>query len=186
MERDPSEITLLLKNWRKGEPGALDQLIPRVESELHRIARNFVRRQAGNSLQATELVNEAFLKLIDVDQVNWQDRDHFFAVSARLMRRILVDLARRRNTGKRGGDRVQVTLSDELRPQNSSEIDVVSLNEALERLAEFSPRQAQIVELRYFGGLTETQVAETLGISDRTVRRDWNLARAWLFRELST
>jgi RNA polymerase sigma factor (TIGR02999 family) len=187
MDRRPAEITQLLLSWRNGKAAALDELLPIVEAELHRIALRFIRRQRpGNSLQATELVNEAFLRLVDSDKVNWQDRTHFFAVSAQLMRRVIVDMARKRNSRKRGGDRVQVTLADDARPENSAEADVVSLNEALERLTALSPRQGQIVELRYFGGLTEDQVAETLDISARTVRREWSLARAWLFRELST
>lgn len=183
----PAEITQLLLSWRNGKAAALDELIPVVEAELHRIALRFIRRQRpGNSLQATELVNEAFLRLVDSDKVNWQDRTHFFAVSAQLMRRVIVDLARRKNSRKRGGDRLQVTLADDLRAENSPETDVVLLNEALERLAGMSPRQSQIVELRYFGGLTEEQIAQTLDLSVRTVRRDWSLARAWLFRELSS
>ena len=185
MEGSSAHITQLLLSWRNGNAGALDELVPLVQNELNRIARNFMRRQRpGNSLQATELVNEAFLRLVDSNRVNWQDRSHFFAVSAQLMRRILVDLARRKNSSKRGGDRVQVTLADDLRPQHQNETDVVALNEALERLSELSPRQSQIVELRYFGGLTEEQIAETLDISIRTVRRDWSLARVWLYREL--
>ena len=185
MEGSSAQITQLLLSWRNGNAGALDELLPLVQSELNRIARNFMRRQRpGNSLQATELVNEAFLRLVDSNRVNWQDRSHFFAVSAQLMRRILVDLARRKNSSKRGGDRVQVTLADDLRPQHQNETDVVALNEALERLSDLSPRQSQIVELRYFGGLTEEQIAETLDISIRTVRRDWSLARVWLYREL--
>ena len=185
MDSNSGQITQLLQAWRNGNANALDELVPLVQHVLNRIARNFMRRQRpGNSLQATELVNEAFLRLVDSNRVNWQDRSHFFAVSAQLMRRILVDLARRKNSSKRGGDRVQVTLADDLRPQNQKETDVVTLNEALERLSELSPRQSQIVELRYFGGLTEEQIAETLDISIRTVRRDWSLARVWLYREL--
>jgi RNA polymerase sigma factor (TIGR02999 family) len=140
-------------------------------------------QRPGHTLQPTALVNEAFLRLVDSDKVNWQDRSHFFAVSAQLMRRILVDLARRKNSAKRGGDRVQVTLTDGAKISDPS-ADVVGLDEALQRLAAFSPRQSQIVELRYFGGLTEEQIAEALDLSIRTIRRDWSLARAWLFREL--
>jgi RNA polymerase sigma factor (TIGR02999 family) len=183
MNNRPAQITHLLLAWRNGESQALDELVPLVQNELHRIARAFMRRQRPNhTLQPTALVNEAFLRLVDSDKVNWQDRSHFFAVSAQLMRRILVDLARRKNSEKRGGDRIQVTLSDNAKI--SSPEDVVGLDEALQRLAAFSPRQGQIVELRYFGGLTEQQIAETLDVSIRTVRRDWSLARAWLFREL--
>lgn len=185
MDRDSDQITRLLLAWREGRSNALDELMPLVHMELKRIARNFMRGQRVNhTLQTTALVNEAFVRLVDSDKVNWQDRAHFFAISAQLMRRVLVDIARRKNSAKRGGERVQVTLADEVKaaPQNGT--DVVALNEALERLAEMNARQCQIVELRYFGGLTEDETAEVLGISVRTVRRDWNLARAWLFREL--
>src|SRR5688572_9311104 len=179
MDPRPAEITQLLLSWRNGKAAALDELMPIVEAELHRIALRFIRRQRpGNSLQATELVNEAFLRLVDSDKVNWQDRTHFFAVSAQLMRRVIVDLARRKNSRKRGGDRVQVTLADDVRAENSPKTDVVLLNEALDRLVALSPRQGQIVELRYFGGLTEEQIAQMLDVSVRTVRRDWSLARA--------
>jgi RNA polymerase sigma factor (TIGR02999 family) len=184
MNSRPAQITQLLLAWRNGESKALDELLPHVQNELHRIARAFMRGQRpGHTLQPTALVNEAFLRLVDSDMVNWQDRSHFFAVSAQLMRRVLVDIARRKNSAKRGGDRVQVTLTDGAKISDPT-TDVVGLDEALQRLAAFSPRQSQIVELRYFGGLTEEQVAETLDLSIRTIRRDWSLARAWLFREL--
>lgn len=184
MDTRPAQITHLLLAWRNGESRALDELIPLVQSELHRIARAFMRGQRpGHTLQPTALVNEAFLRLVDSDKVNWQDRSHFFAVSAQLMRRILVDIARKKNSAKRGGDRVQVTLTDRARVADP-DADIVVLDEALTRLAALSPRQSQIVELRYFGGLTEEQIAEALDLSIRTIRRDWSLARAWLFREL--
>jgi len=141
------------------------------------------RQRPGNTLQTTALVNEAFVRLVDSNKVNWQDRSHFFAISAQLMRRVLVDAARRRKSEKRGGDRVRVTLADDVKSVDD-QADVVAIDEALTRLAALSPRQSRIVELRYFAGLTEEEVAETLEISTRTVRRDWNLARAWLYREL--
>ena len=185
MSNQSDQITELLIAWREGRPRALDDLMPLVHRELKRIARNFMRRQrAGNTLQTTALVNEAFLRLVDSDKVNWQDRSHFFAMSAKLMRRVLVDAARRRNSEKRGGELVQVSLTDALKAVPDSEVDVVALDAALERLASMNQRQSRIVELKYFGGLTEEEVAEALGISERTVRRDWNLARAWLYREL--
>jgi RNA polymerase sigma factor (TIGR02999 family) len=143
------------------------------------------RQRPNNTLQTTDLVNEAYLRLIDSSRVNWQSRTHFFAVSAQLMRRILVDAARRRNSQKRGGGQVRVTLDESLEIAEAQGTDVVALDEALRRLAELNPRHSQIVELRYFGGLTEEQVAELMEISPRTVRRDWSLAKAWLFRELS-
>ncbi|MGD9587393.1 MAG: sigma-70 family RNA polymerase sigma factor [Pyrinomonadaceae bacterium] len=186
-ERSLPPITQLLLKWREGDERALEDLLPIVYSELRRMAGNFMRRQnEGHTLQPTALVNEAYLRLIDSSRVNWQNRTHFFAICAQLMRRILVDLARRKNSLKRGGDRVHVTLSDQIgRPPEANE-DIVALDEALTRLAEFSERQAKIVELRYFAGLTDEQIAETLEISARTVRRDWTVARAWLFRELQS
>lgn len=180
------QITKLLLQWREGKTEALDELVPLVHDELRRIARNFMRRQnPGHTLQTTALVNEAFIRLVDSNRVNWQDRNHFFAISAQLMRRVLVDVARRKNSLKRGGERVQVTLDDKLNVSDEKETDIIALDEAMSLLAELNPRQSQIVELRYFGGLTEEQIADTLEISSRTVRRDWNLARAWLFRELN-
>ncbi|MBX3291777.1 MAG: sigma-70 family RNA polymerase sigma factor [Acidobacteria bacterium] len=180
------EITRLLLKWRGGDPNALDDLMPAVYRELRRIAHNYMRRQnAGHSLQTTALINEAYLRLIDSEKVNWQDRDHFFAICSQLMRRILVDSARRRLSQKRGGARMEVTLDDAVAADVGQHADVVALDYALKRLAALSPRQSQIVEMRYFGGLTEDQIAETLGISARTVRRDWTVARAWLYRELS-
>ena len=180
------EITQLLLAWRKGERSALDELIPLVQTELRRLARNYMRRQkVGHTLQTTALVNEAFVRLVDSNRVNWQDRNHFYAICAQLMRRILVDFARKKASLKRGGERVQVTLGDNVDVSDERDAEVVALDEALERLAKMNERQSRIVELRYFGGLTEDQIAETLDISSRTVRRDWNLARAWLYRELS-
>jgi RNA polymerase sigma factor (TIGR02999 family) len=181
------EITQLLLAWGKGDNAALDELIPVVYGELRRIAGNFMRRQnPGHTLQASALVNEAFLRLVDSNKVNWQSRTHFFAVSAQLMRRVLVDAARRRNSQKRGGDRFRITFDDRIDISDEDETDLVALDEAMTRLADLNPRHSRIVELRYFGGLTEEQVAETLNISARTVRRDWSVARAWLYRELQS
>ena len=180
------QITQLLLEWRNGEHTAFEKLVPIVYDELRRLARAFMRRQnPGHTLQTTALVNEAYLRLVDSDKVNWQSRTHFFAISAQLMRRILVDAARRKQSQKRGGDRLQVTLDERFDIPLENETDMVALDDALKRLAAFSPRQSRIVELRYFGGLTEEQVAETMEISSRTVRRDWSLARAWLYRELT-
>lgn len=181
------EITQLLLDWRNGEASAFERLMPIVYDELRRLAGAFMRRQSpGHTLQTTALVNEAYLRLIDSDKVNWQSRTHFFAISAQLMRRILVDAARRKQSQKRGGDHLQVTLDERFDIPLESETDMVALDDALKRLAELSPRQSRIVELRYFGGLTEEQVAGTLEISTRTVRRDWSVARAWLYRELTS
>jgi RNA polymerase sigma factor (TIGR02999 family) len=185
MSERSDQITQLLVAWRNGEEKALEDLIPLVHRELKRIARNFMRRQrVGHTLQTTALVNEAFVRLVDSDKVNWTDRSHFFAISAQLMRRVLVDAARRKNSAKRGGERLQVTLADDIAASESDQVDVVAVDEALDRLAKLNQRHCQIVELRYFGGLTEDEIAEALKVSSRTVRRDWNLARAWLYREL--
>jgi RNA polymerase sigma factor (TIGR02999 family) len=181
------EITQLLTAWRGGDADALERLVPMVYRELRKIAGNFMRRQRpGHSLQATALINEAYLRLIDADGIDWKGRTHFFAVSAQIMRHVLVDEARRKNSRKRGGEDLRVTLDDNVEVAAGGETDLVSLDEALTRLAAMSPRQSRVVELRYFGGLTEEQVAETLKISERTVRRDWNLARTWLYRELQS
>lgn len=179
------EITQLLLAWRGGDEQAFEELMPLVYRELRRLARNFMRRQnPGHTLQTTALVNEAYLRLVDSNRVNWQDRNHFFAIAAQLMRRILVDSARKRNSQKRGGDLVMVTLDENAEIAIKEQSELIALDEALTRLAEMNARQCQIVELRYFAGLSEAQIAETLDVSTRTVRRDWNLARAWLFREL--
>ncbi len=185
-ERNSPEITQLLLKWQKGDEHALADLIPLVYAELRKMAANFMRRQRpGHTLQTTALINEAYMRLVDSNRVNWQDRGHFFAVAAQLMRRILVDSARRRNSLKRGGDRVLITLDEKADLAVEKQTDMVKLDEALERLARLSSRQAKIVEMRYFAGLTEDQTAEVLGISSRTVRREWSLARAWLYRELN-
>lgn len=180
------EITQLLLAWGQGDLTALERLMPLVYEELRRLARRHMNRQRpGHTLQTTALVNEAYLRLIDSSQVQWQNRAHFFAVSAQLMRRILVDFARSRKSLKRGAEARQVTLDDSLEVSSDRGADMIALDDALNALAEMNPRQSQIVELRYFGGLSEEEIAEALKISPRTVRRDWSLARAWLYRELS-
>jgi RNA polymerase sigma factor (TIGR02999 family) len=180
------EITQLLLAWGQGDLTALERLMPLVYEELRRLARRHMNRQRpSHTLQTTALVNEAYLRLIDSSQVQWQNRAHFFAVSAQLMRRILVDFARSRKSLKRGAEARQVTLDDSLEVSSDRGADMIALDDALNALAEMNPRQSQIVELRYFGGLSEEEIAEALKISPRTVRRDWSLARAWLYRELS-
>jgi RNA polymerase sigma factor (TIGR02999 family) len=180
------EITRLLVAWGQGDQTALERLMPLVYEELRRLARRHMNRQRpGHTLQTTALVNEAYLRLIDASQVQWQNRAHFFAVSAQLMRRILVDFARSRKSLKRGGEAQQVTLDDSLEVPSERGADLIALDDALNTLGVMNPRQSQIVELRYFGGLSEEEIAEALKISPRTVRRDWSLARAWLYRELS-
>lgn len=180
------QITQMLLAWGGGDRAALDELTPIVYDELRRLARSYMRRQnPGHTLQTTALVNEAYLRLIDSSRINWQNRTHFFAMAARLMRRILVDFARARNSLKRGGDLQKVSLEDALAVPLEQETNLIALDEALKNLADLNPRQSQIVELRYFGGLGEEEIAAALEISVRTVRRDWSVARAWLYRELS-
>jgi RNA polymerase sigma factor (TIGR02999 family) len=180
------QITHLLLAWGNGDQGALEALMPLVYDELRKVAARHLRRQRpGHTLQTTALVNEAYLRLIDSSQVQWQNRAHFFAVSATLMRRILVDFARERQNLKRGGGAEQVSLDEALVVAPERSADLLALDEALTRLAKLNPRQAQVVEFRYFGGLSEEETAEALKVSLRTVQRDWNLARLWLYRELS-
>jgi len=171
--------------WGAGDGGALERLVPLVEAELHRIARRCMKgERLDHSLQATALVNEAYLRLVDTQRVRWQDRSHFLAMSARLMRRALVDHARARGYQKRGGGAVRVTLVEGLGGSDERPHDIVALDEALEALAAFDDRKSRIVELRFFGGLTNEETAQELGISVATVVRDWKLAKAWLLREL--
>jgi len=170
--------------WRKGDEAALDALVPLVYAELRRIAKRCIAgERVGQTLQATALVNEAYLRLVDVRQVNWQNRAHFFAMSARLMRRILVDVARSKRYQKRGGGVIKVTLDDELVAVERGH-DLVALDDALGALAAVDERKAQVIELRFFGGLSVEETATVLNVSVDTVMRDWKLARVWLLREL--
>jgi RNA polymerase sigma factor (TIGR02999 family) len=185
-QASPENVTGLLLAWSDGDQAALEKLIPLVYAELHRLAKRYMRREnAGHTLQTSALVNEAYLRLIEAHRVRWQNRSHFFAVSAQLMRRILVDFARARQSLKRGGSACQVSLDESLVVSPERGADLLALDEALERLGTLNARQSQVVELRYFGGLNEEEVAEVLKVSSRTVRHDWSLARAWLYRELS-
>lgn len=180
------EVTQLLKAWRAGDARALEKLVPVVHQELRRMARNYMRRERqGHTLQATALVNEVYLRLVDIKDVNWQDRAHFFAVSAQMMRRILVNIAHARNTKKRGGAVQRITLDDVPDMSGSKANELIALDDSLQELAKFDPRQAQVVELRFFGGLSVEETAEVLKISPQSVMRDWKLAKAWLMRELS-
>ncbi len=159
--------------------------MPLVHGELHRLAHRYmVREKVGHTLQTTALLNEAYMRLVDASQIEWQDRTHFFAISANLMRRILVDFARSRGYQKRGGNVVKVEFDAERMPSPQQGADLVAIDDALIALAEFDPREAKVVELRFFGGLSEEETAEVLGVSSRTVKRDWALAKAWLTREL--
>jgi RNA polymerase sigma factor (TIGR02999 family) len=183
----PKEITRLLIAWGDGDESALAELAPLVHEELHRLAHRYMgAERAGHTLQTTALVNEAYMRLIDWKNVRWQNRAHFFGVSAQLMRRILVDFARSRGYQKRGAGAAVVTLDEAAPISNEKGADLVALDEALVALAELDVRQARVVELRFFGGLTNEEAAEVLKVSEGTVRRDWSLARAWLHRELTT
>lgn len=191
MPANSGEITRLLKAWGRGDSAALDRLTPLVYEELRRLARNYMRKEhPGHTLQATALVNEAFVRLVDARQVDWRDRAPFFAVSARMMRRILVDAARIKASLKRGGAAQRVDHSTPVNldqfPTAASSIasQVCALDDALRTLARMDPRRAQVIELRYFGGLTVEETGHVLKISPQSVMRDWKLARAWLAREL--
>ncbi len=179
-----SEVSALLRAWSEGDRGALDRLTPIVYDELHRLARRHMRgERPGHSLQTTALVNEAYLKLVDYERMQWQDRAHFFAVSAQVMRRILVDRARRHNL-KRGAGVQHVSL-DEAAAVAGGGTDLVALDDALNALAAISPRKVQVVEMRFFGGLSVEETAEVLKVSAVTAMREWRAAKAWLYRELS-
>jgi RNA polymerase sigma-70 factor, ECF subfamily len=179
-------VTVLLRAWREGDETALDALMPLVHEELRRIARRCLHGERANySVQATELVNEAYLRLVDVQHVDWQNRTHFLAMSARLMRRVLVDLGRSRGAEKRGGGAVRVTLDDAAIGSVAPEADVIRLDDALQALAVLDERKSRVVELRFFGGLTVDETALALQVSSKTVLRDWEFARAWLQRELT-
>jgi RNA polymerase sigma factor (TIGR02999 family) len=185
MSREPGEVTQLLKAWCGGDARALQELVPLVESELRRLARRYLGREAGgNTLQPTALVNEAYLRLIDWKGVEWQNRAHFYAVAAKIMRRVLVNHALARGRQKRGGSALAVSLT-EAGAKTDRAADVVALDEALQMLATLDDRKSQVVELRFFGGLSAEETAQVLGISPRTVHREWDLARSWLFRELT-
>ena len=179
-------VTALLLDWSNGDRGALERLMPLVYGELHNIARRHLSREdPDHTLQSTALVHEAYLRLVDQNRVQWQNRAHFFAVAAQLVRRILLDHARRRHAEKRGGMATRLTLDEGLLPERQRSIDILSLDEALNALAELDPQQARAVELRFFAGLTIAETAEAMGISATTVQRYWISAKAWLFDRLS-
>jgi len=180
-----NNITHLLKEWSAGDRRALDRLTPLVYEELrHQAARYLRRERRGHTLQTTALIHEAYLRLIDANDVNWQSRAHFFAIAANLMRRILVEHARRRDADKRGGSQVRVQLDEALAVADEADIDLLAIDEALDRLAAIDPQQARVVELRFFSGLSVEETAAALGVSPKTVKRDWSVARAWLRREI--
>jgi len=182
----PQDVTGLLRAWSNGDQAALERLIPLVDAELHRIAKRYLEKEhQGQTLQTSSLVNEAYVRLIDVKHADWHDRAHFFAVSARIMRRILVDRARARRSAKHGGGLLQVPLEEGLAASPEPASDLVAIDDALNALSEISPRKGQVVELRFFGGLTVEETAVVLGISPDSVKRDWRLAKMWLLRQLS-
>ncbi|HEV1286364.1 MAG TPA: sigma-70 family RNA polymerase sigma factor [Bryobacteraceae bacterium] len=179
------DITQLLREWANGAPSALEALTPLVYAELRRLAGSYMRSEApGHTLQPTALVHEAFLRMVARDAPDCQNRSHFYGVAAHLMRQILIDHARTRNAGKRGGGKANISLEDNLVVSPEREADLVALDDALERLSALDPRKTQVVELRFFGGLSAEESAEVLKVSEVTVRRDWQFAKAWLVREL--
>jgi RNA polymerase sigma factor (TIGR02999 family) len=184
---DPQgEVTTLLAAWGKGDPSALNRLMPLVYAELHRIARRvWNQHQQNHTLQPTALINEAYLKLANAESASYQDRCHFFAVASTAMRQILVNHAKSRLTGKRGGGRADVQLDEIERAADQEAAEIVALHEALESLQAVDPRKSKVVEMRYFGGLSIEETAEALGVSIGTVNRDWRLARSWLIREMN-
>jgi RNA polymerase sigma-70 factor (ECF subfamily) len=184
--QSPSSVTGLLKAWGGGDHAALEKLVPLVDAELRRLARRYMGgERAGHTLQPTALINEVYLRLIDWGNISWQDRAHFFGLSARLMRRTLVDHARRHRTSKRGGDALTIAFDEAAMPSPERTADLVAIDDALNTLATRDSRKSEIVELRFFGGLTVEETAEVLKISPRTVKREWSLARAWLYCQLT-
>jgi RNA polymerase sigma factor (TIGR02999 family) len=184
--RDPQHVTTLITNWRAGDEKARDELFELVYNELRRVARHCLRyERPGHTLQPTALVNELYLRLIASEPVMWQNRAHFFAIAAQTLRRLLVDSARARKAEKRGGGQVKISLTSANGWGESRDEDLLSVDQALRRLADLEPRAARVVELRFFAGLSEAEAAEVLKVSDRTVKRDWKVARAWLMTHLA-
>ena len=185
-EKPQHQITQLLAEWSDGNQAALDELYPLVYEELHRLARRYMSRERkGHTLQTTALINEAYVRLVDQRNVHWANRSHFFAISAQIMRRILIDHARRHAYAKRGGGAQQVSLEEVALVAREAGSDLMKLDEALKILAKMDPRRCHVVELRYFGGLSNEEIAGVLKVSENTVTRDWNLARAWLYQQLT-
>jgi RNA polymerase sigma factor (TIGR02999 family) len=187
MAAGPSpDVTRLLIDWSKGDQSALEQLMPLVYGELRRLAAAYLRRERPNhTLQSTALVHEAFMRLVNQQEVRWQSRAHFFAIAAQMIRRILVDYARSQRAEKRGSGAVKLALDEALAIPLKTDVDLVRLNDGLDRLAEFDPRQSRLVELRFFAGLSIEETAEVMQLSPATIKREWNTARAWLFREMT-
>ncbi len=180
------DVTQLLLNWSKGDQAALEELMPLVYGELRRLASAYLRRERPNhTLQSTALVHEAFMRLVNQQDVHWQSRTHFFAIAAQMIRRILVDHARSQRAEKRGSGAVKLELDAALAIPMKTDVDLVLLNDALDRLAEMDPRQSRLVELRFFAGLSIEETAQVMQLSPATIKREWNAARAWLFREIN-
>lgn len=185
MVASQNEVTALLRQWRSGDQSALDKLTPLVYDELRRLAHQYISRERpGHTLQTTALVNEAYLRLVDQKDIDWQSRAHFFAVSAQVMRHILVDYARQQAAVKRGGEFQKIELDDEVIVSRERAAQLVELDEAMQTLHKIYPRRSQVVELRYFGGLNNREASEVLKVSEATIERDWRFAKAWLYREL--
>jgi len=185
VDRDSRPVTELLVRWRQGDPQALQSLMPLVYSELRRLARHYLQgERSDHTLQSTALVHEAYMRLAGQNPPQWQNRAHFFAVSAQLMRQILVDYARSHRASKRGGDICRLALEEAGEQSQALDVDIVALDDALKSLAEMDSQQSRVVELKFFGGLSIEEAAEVLGVSASTVKRDWTTARAWLYREL--
>jgi RNA polymerase sigma factor (TIGR02999 family) len=185
MNESTHDVTRLLQAWRRGDSAALDKLVPLVYEELHRLAHCYMAREwANNTLQTTALIHEAYLRLVDANEIEWRNRVHFFAISANVMRRILVEFARSRGSQKRGGGVRKISLEETAILPAEPDEDLLALDTALTALAAIDPRKAKVVELRFFGGFTEQETAEALGISSDTVLRDWKSAKLWLYRDL--
>jgi len=181
----PQEVTLLLQDWRRGDQGALDKLIPLIYDKLHSLAHaQMAREKSGHILQTTALVNEAYLRLVQINRLDWKDRAHFFAMSATVMRRILVEFARARGSQKRGAESLEADFDGVLAFSPCRDADLIALDDALEKLAVVDPRAARVVDMRYFGGLSVQETAEVLKVSENTAKRDWTTAKLWLLREL--
>ena len=186
MTTSPQEVTRLLEDWSNGDKAAFDRLVPVVYDELRRLANHYLRRERpGQTLQTTALVHEAYTRLINYKKMRWQDRAHFFAVAAQVMRRILVERARRRQAAKRGEGMVKVSLAGAAATPDETAAEILALDEALKELAAHDLRKSQLIELRFFGGLTIEETAEVMGLSATTVQREWRAARAWLYRAVT-
>lgn len=186
MPPSKDQVTELLRQWRNGDKAALDKLTPLVYGELHHLAHQYLRRERpGHTLQTTALLNEAYVRLVEHNDIEWQNRAHFFGVAAQMMRHILVDYARQRISAKRGGELQKLELDEGLMISRERAAELIALDEAMQTLNEISPRRSRVVELRYFGGLNNKEASEVLQVSEATIERDWRFARAWLYRELS-